>query len=476
MLVGVGGIAYSFYKAFLTFAEATGKVNTDSMDQILEVLYTVIPFLAAIIIIGAVIVISNAFSISANEQIRQFGILKSVGATKKQIRKSVMSEGRLMSAISIPVGILVGYIVTFVGMLILNKFLGGAEIINNDGTNAELVFRAAFHIPTLFGSVVLAFITIMLSAYRVARKVSKLPAIDAVKQKGEVVVKANKTRTLKLTGKIFGFEGILAAKSLKRAKRKYRATVVSIVASIVLVIISASFGQMLYSTADEISPEIPGNVRIGIFNDDASGVEELLKAYKKETVEITVEPDENSTVFHCLVKNAEEFCSYAEVALPSLIAEKTHISVINVDEQMRQVKSIYTMLMIFIYCFVGMLAAVGVTGVLATIGSNIALRTSEFAVLQAVGMDNRGLRRMLNLESLLYGLKSLIIGIPLGLALSFCLHRLFLINVDFIFDIPWLAILICIIGVFAVIFISMRYATSKLRRGNIAEAMRAASM
>jgi putative ABC transport system permease protein len=108
MLVGVGGIAYSFYKAFLVFAEATGKVNTNSMDQILTILYTIVPFLAAIIVSGAVIVISNAFSISANEQIRQFGILKSVGATTKQIRRSVMSEGRLMSAISIPIGVIVG--------------------------------------------------------------------------------------------------------------------------------------------------------------------------------------------------------------------------------------------------------------------------------------------------------------------------------------------------------------------------------
>jgi putative ABC transport system permease protein len=134
------------------------------------------------------------------------------------------------------------------------------------------------------------------------------------------------------------------------------------------------------------------------------------------------------------------------------------------------------MLMIFIYCFVGMLAAVGITGVLATINSNIALRTSEFAVLQAVGMDHQGLKKMLNLESLLYGMKSLIIGIPLGIALSYALHRLFQLNVDFVFKIPLLAVLICIIGVFAVTFISMRYASGKQRRGNIAEAMRAASI
>jgi ABC-type antimicrobial peptide transport system permease subunit len=369
-------------------------------------------------------------------------------------------------------------------MVILNKYMAGSLDPNfgddgaggDGGAVAQLVFRAAFHIPTLLASLALAFVTIMLSAYRVARKVSKLPAIDAIRQKGEVAVKPGKIRTSKLTVKVFGFEGTLAAKSLKRSKRKYRATVVSLVTSIVLVIISASFGQMLLSTAEVMDPEIPGNVRISIYNDKTDGVEELLRSYKKETVKITVKPFENYTHYFCQAEDADAFSEFAAKELPNLITEKTHINVMNLEQQQRQIDSIYTMLMIFIYCFVGMLAAVGVTGVLATINSNIALRTSEFAVLQAVGMDSRGLKKMLNLESLLYGMKSLLIGIPLGIALSFTLYRLFQMNVDFRFSVPWLAVLICVVGVFAVTFISMRYASGKQRSGNIAESMRAVSV
>jgi putative ABC transport system permease protein len=87
-------------------------------------------------------------------------------------------------------------------------------------------------------------------------------------------------------------------------------------------------------------------------------------------------------------------------------------------------------------------------------------------------MDNRGLRRMLNMESLLYGVKSLAIGVPLGIALSFVLYRLFRVHINFTFSIPWAAVLICVAGVFAVTFVSMRYASGKLRRGNITEATR----
>ena len=130
------------------------------------------------------------------------------------------------------------------------------------------------------------------------------------------------------------------------------------------------------------------------------------------------------------------------------------------------------MLMIFIYSFVGMLTLIGVTSVLATINSNISLRTAEFATLQAVGMDSAGLRKMLNLESLLYGIKSLLIGLPLGIVLSYGMFGLFRTAANITYEVPYLACGMCIVGVFAINFISMRFASSKIRKSNIAEAMR----
>ncbi|MDR0818849.1 MAG: ABC transporter permease, partial [Oscillospiraceae bacterium] len=304
MLVGVSGIAYSFYHAFYVYAEAAGKADSASMEQIIAIIYSVGIFLSAIIVIGAVIVISNAFSISANEQVRQFGILKSVGATKKQIRRTVMSEGRLLSVIAIPAGIIIGYIVTVIGVQILNSFLSGSESGADSPLAFRVVFSAVFDIPTLIASAALAFATIMMSAYRVARKVSRLSAIDAIRQSGEVVVKPGKMKTSALTQKLFGFEGTLAAKSLKRAKRKYRATVVSLVTSIVLALVSAGFGQMLYSSAESIVPEIEGNVRVSIYNDSYDGVEQLLRAYPNGTVKMTVKTYDDYRVFYCQAENS----------------------------------------------------------------------------------------------------------------------------------------------------------------------------
>jgi len=472
MLVGVNGIAYSFYNSFLLYAEATGRVNETSMDQILSALFAVVPLLSAIIVFGAVIVISNVFSISASERVRQFGILKSVGGTKKQIRQSLLSEAHLVSAVALPLGIAAGYVVAVIGMALLNHFLGGNDVVNDSGTGIQIAFRVAFHLPTLLASCALSFLTIIASAFRVALKVSRLSALDAIKQTGEIKVKPGDVRTSPLIGVLFGFEGTLAAKSLKRSKRKYRATVVSLVTSIVLVIIGANFGQLLYSTADEIRPEVAGNVRVMIINEDYDAAQNLLQAYGN--VEIRPESFGNYTNFYCQVDNPADFCEYAERELPQVITEQTHINITNLASKQFQVNQVYTMLMLFVYCFVGMLTAIGVTSVLATINSTIALRKSEFAVLQSIGMDKRGLRRMLNLESLLYGLKSLVLGVPLGLILSYAMYHIIIQDeyLSFAFTPPLLAILLCAAGVFAITFVTMRYASGKLRTSSIIEAIR----
>jgi ABC-type antimicrobial peptide transport system permease subunit len=437
------------------------------------VLYAVAPLLCAIIVVGAIVVVSNAFLISANEQLGQYGILKSAGATTKQIRATVMSEGRLMSVIAIPSGVLAGYVVTSIGMLILTGYLGNNDIINDGGTGTTIAFHAVLHVPSVIAAAGLAFGTIMLSANRVAKKVSALPAIDAIKQQGEIAIRPGDVKPSAMAGRLFGFEGTLAAKSLKRSKRKYRATVVSLSTSIALLLAGTSFAELLYDAAETIQPKIPGNACIGIINDDDEGVERLLRAYPSGDITITfIDKKVDSVMFYCQAENPDDFCAYAERELPSLITESTHVFIANYEQRQRQTDRIYSMLTTFVYCFVGMLAAVGVTGVLATVGSNVNMRAPEFAVLRAVGMDKRGLSRMLNLESLLYGLRSLLIGIPIGLALSLAMYGLFRTNVNVAFHFPWRVVLVCAAVDFAATIVSMRYASGKLRRANIADTMR----
>ena len=80
---------------------------------------------------------------------------------------------------------------------------------------------------------------------------------------------------------------------------------------------------------------------------------------------------------------------------------------------------------------------------------------------------------MLNLESILCSVKSLIIGVPLGILGAYVVYNYMGDPVEFAFKIPWIPILQCALGVLAVTWITMRYAASRLRGGSIVEKIRA---
>ncbi|MDR0857690.1 MAG: FtsX-like permease family protein, partial [Oscillospiraceae bacterium] len=208
--------------------------------------------LCLIIVSASVIVISNAFRVSAGERTRQFGILKSVGATKKQIASTVMYEGLWLSAIGIPAGIAVGLLVEFAGTSVANYLLAGINKINS--VKLEFSFVVAWQ--ALIIAAIVAFVTVLLSAWLPARKASRIAAIDAIRNSGDVLLSSKKIKTNRLIAKLFGIEGTLAAKSLKRSKRNFRATVVSLTISIVLFLSAASLGAQISQLTQIVFPTI----------------------------------------------------------------------------------------------------------------------------------------------------------------------------------------------------------------------------
>ena len=127
---------------------------------------------------------------------------------------------------------------------------------------------------------------------------------------------------------------------------------------------------------------------------------------------------------------------------------------------------------VFSYGFILLIGVISIANVFNTISTNIILRRKEFAMLRSVGMSEKGFQRMLNYECLIYGGRSLAIGLPISFIFSFFIHHVInqMVQVDYF--IPYISVLFAIAMVFVVVFITMLYTTRKIRRNNVIEELR----
>ena len=188
--------------------------------------------------------IYSAFSISVSERTRQFGLLRSVGATRGQLRRSVLYEAGVISAIGIPLGILCG----MGGMAVTLHFIGG---MFQGMMAAEIPMRFRVSWASVGISAVIALVTVLISVWIPAKRATRVTALEAIRQNQDIHSRGKDVRVSRLTGRLFGLEGILAKKYFRRSRRRYRATIVSLVLSLVLFISASSFCMYLTSTVDE---------------------------------------------------------------------------------------------------------------------------------------------------------------------------------------------------------------------------------
>ncbi len=243
--------SYRFHDGLL---RTYGAIKDDTMRGML---YTLSAIIMGIIVIGSISLIYNAFAISVSERSRHLGMMSSVGATKKQKRNSVFFEGAIIGAISIPIGIAAGHLGLGITFICINPILQNAMEVSTG-------LRLGFHPSSILVATLVSVGTIFISTYIPARKASRISAIDAIRQSADVKVTRRQVRTWRLTRKIFGIEGELGLKNLKRNKKRYKATVFSLMISMILFLVVSSFTQnlkkALYLSQDGVNFDIMANV------------------------------------------------------------------------------------------------------------------------------------------------------------------------------------------------------------------------
>lgn len=221
----------------------------------------------SLVSIGCIIVIYNSFAISVMERKKEFGLLSSIGATKRQLSHTVFFEAVVVGVIGIILGIIGAYIGIGCVILIINNLI--SDMLEY---KLHLVTNPLFIIiPVIF-----MIIVIGVSAFIPSRRASKVSPIEAIRQNDDIKINKKKIRTSKLINKLFGIEGEIALKNIKRNKKKYRVTIVSLFISIVLFISFSSYMNYTLNTASSVMGEVPYDYQISYFGDDPNNDKEAL--------------------------------------------------------------------------------------------------------------------------------------------------------------------------------------------------------
>ena len=204
----------------------------DPQDTAPRLLFPLFILIAGIASFSLIIVIHNSFVVSMNARIHQFGIFSSIGATPKQIRSCLLQEAAALCILPILIGNLLGILISM-GIIHMVNGLLGSDVAGRH----EAVF--GYHPLVLVATLLLTVVTIWISAWMPARKLSRLTPLEAIKNTGELQLKRKKKSPL-LTC-LFGLEGELAGGALKAQKRALRTASLSLIFSFLAFTIMQSF-------------------------------------------------------------------------------------------------------------------------------------------------------------------------------------------------------------------------------------------
>ena len=577
----------------------TNPLNNNSVGE----LGTVVAIVCGIIVFTSVFCIKNSFDISISEKIKQYGMLKSIGATKKQIKKNVFFEASILGALGIPLGLLLGIIASFILIIISNYFLG-------DMLARGLKLTLSFSWISFVVAIGLGIITIYLSALKSARKASKISPIESIRNSGEIKIKSKKIRTPKLIKRIFGIGGEISYKNLKRNKRKYRTTVISITVSVFVFIALSYFMNLAfeeikneiklkdynislladtqddeqlykkiiettkldniksytiskYSNCQIVNPQytkeykdfhsdesdddngyFDGNINVRTLNNEQykKYVEQLgldhdemtnkvilvdkqtASKYDKEKGKYIIKnikrfdykkndkincKTENDTRFelsigiitnvipkefeanadYFLIINEETFEKYFDMNTVTICYDSSNVNKLqddidemlngysyninNIEENANTMRKLFTLVGIFLYGFIIVITSIGITNIFNTITTNMELRKPEFAMLKSIGMTTKEFNKMIRLETIFMGIKSLVFSIPIGIGLSYVIYKAFSGEQETLkFIVPINAIVTACLAVFLLITCIMKYSMNKINKQNTIETIR----
>jgi len=595
-------------------------------------LYIALAIIIGIVLISTIAVIYNSFQISVVERIKQFGLLRAVGTTPRQIRKIVLREATILAVIAIPLGLICSIIAIY-GISIAFKLIGADSVMPMQISVSPMVLSL---------SVTVGLLAIYLSALMPAYFAGRISPLNAISGRTSITKEKIKRGKNRVIQKIFGFEGAMAAKNIKRNRKRYRITVFSIVISVVLFVTFKSFMDMSLNISDDLNEsknihfsvvgngqdtgktiidnkteddtkalklvdkvyevfdaysfdiainpnsrvkEIQdmGNIykKVDIEGKEKALIESSIMVYDKDSLEVSKkylqsgnidieklnskngvilinknvvydqktkksyygpladikvgdeidlqfnengggESNKTKTEFGkgkvnkvkvlAILENdpfnyrgnssglkiitTEEMAKKligahdvkpvalnivlkdiknedaGKTGIENVIKSNAGLMVINNIDNNRKDKSTILMVKILLYGFVLVVSLIGSVNIINTLTTNIILRKREFATLKSIGLTQKGLKKMIVLEGLLYGIVGAIYGSIIGGGISFLLYKSMGGFREFGWMAPWQAISIAGAASIIIGYLSVLSPLSRIKKENLIEAVR----
>lgn len=504
----------------------------DGKNDNMKVLNILSYFAIAIVIIASFVIINNSFSISFAEKIKQIGILSSVGATKKQLNTFLKLECFIIGFIGSVLGIIIG----ITASLILGSYLQNAVKILTDNV---MVLTNEIHLLSFIVSIILIFVTIYFVIIKLSYKYSKVTIIESIRNKDYVKLKDKEfDKKIKNPSLFLAKRNLKVSK--KKYRTTVISITISVILFITMNTFIGYYMQQYgkYEKSYDVIINIFNKNNNLNYDEYVNKYKSLLKNTEydyvllvQEKEIINVIPDKyfkyvskdlnkivttkdvldnkkiNSKVKSILTQVKETPCisesnfksnmnkyelmninfgyvktkdnketKYFEKAFDNKEKMFDNINIVDVTRISQNFKLLAEISQILIYGFIIVLSLIGVTNIFNVVSSNMKLRKSDFATLKSIGITNKEFNKMIIYESMMYSLKSLIIGIVISLGISYLIYKTIydqLSKEDKVFyQLPYQGIIISILVVFVIILVTMRYSIKKIDEDNIIETIR----
>lgn len=224
--------------SFRSNPQLLALMGESSDNDLNTALMTIFGILIGLVVLSTIAVIYNAFHIAVLERIRQFGLLRTLGATPRQIRNLVLREATALSAIAIPLGLAIGWAGLWLAIWLMTR--NGMDVLQMGS------FKVTFHWWIMGLSVGVGLFAVYIAAWLPARKASSVSPVEAAKGAGSIVRESYRKLRIPSPLQVMGVEGKMASANIRRNKAKFRITTFSIAVSITLFIVFHYFTQQAF--------------------------------------------------------------------------------------------------------------------------------------------------------------------------------------------------------------------------------------